>query len=147
MSNYSKEEIAAFKEKDLRISRLAILKSLIEKCSEEDVYGVDKIVELMAKYIDYVYEERKETTKRGQVASVGDSTEGIKWEQIAKGLNLAIPNSQNIKILNQVIDEYKKAHKASANPPDILVHIISTFGKYPHNPESVSKIVSSFFER
>ena len=144
---YSKEEIKAFAEKDLRISKLAIIKSLIEKCSEEDVYEVCKITDLAKKYIDYVYEERKETTKRGQVASVGDNTEGIKWEQIAKGLNLAIPNSQNVKILNQVTDEYKKAYKASANPSDILVHIINTFGKYPHNPESVGKVVSLFFER
>ena len=150
---YSKEEVKAFAEKDLRITKLAILKSLIEKLSEEDVNEVCKITDLVEKYVDYVYEERrdkqehKETTKRGQVASVGDNTEGTKWEQIALGLNLAIPNSQNIKILNQVADEYKKAYKASANPSDILVHVINTFGKYPHNPESVSKIVSSFFER
>ncbi len=144
---YSKEEVKAFAEKDLRISKLAIVKSLIEKLSEEDTYEVEKVTNLAEKYVDYVYKERKETTKRGQVASVGDNTEGTKWEQIALGLNLAIPNSQNIKILNQIADEYKKAHKASANPSDILVHVINTFGKYPHNPESVSKVVSSFFER
>ena len=144
---YTKAEIKVFEDKELRIVRQAILKKLIEKCKLEDVYEVSKVTELSEKYVDYVYEERKETTKRGQVASVGDNTEGTEWEQIAKGLNLAIPNSQNIKILNQVTDEYKKAYKASANPSDILVHIINTFGKYPHNPESVSKIVSSFFER
>ena len=144
---YTKAEIKVFEDKELRIVRQAILKKLIEKCKLEDVYGVDKVTELTERYVDYVYTERKETTKRGQVASVGDNTEGTEWEQIAKGLNLAIPNSQNIKILNQVTDEYKKAYKASANPSDILVHIINTFGKYPHNPESVSKIVSSFFER
>ena len=163
MSKYSKEEIKVFEDKELRIVRQAILKKLIEKCKLEDVYEVSKVTELSEKYVDYVYEERrdkqehrdstkrKETTKRGQVASVGDDTEGIEakptsyaeWEQIALGLNLAIPNSQNIKILNQVADEYKKATKASANPKDILVHIINTFGKYPHNPESVSKVVES----
>ena len=144
---YTKEEIKVFEDKELRIVRQAIMKKLIEKCKLEDVYGVTKITELTEKYVDHVYTERKETTKRGQVASVGDNAEGTKWEQIALGLNLAIPNAANIKILNQVVDEYTMAHKASANPKDILVHIINTFGKYPHNPESVSKIVSSFFER
>ena len=140
---YSKEEIKAFAEKDLRISKLAIIKSLIEKCSEEDVYEVCKITDLAKKYIDYVYEERKETTKRGQVASVGDNTEGTEWEQIAKGLNLAIPNSQNIKMLNLLLDEYKKAYKASANPSDILVHIINTFGEYPTKTKSEETVVKS----
>ena len=152
---YSKEEIKAFAQKDLRISKLAIVKSLIEKLPLEEIYEVNKVEKLAERYVDYIYAERKETTKRGQakptsyadVASVGDNTEGTKWEQIAKGLNLAIPNSQNIKILNQVTDEYKKAYKASANPDDILVHIINTFGKYPHNPESVEKVVQSFNER
>ena len=160
--------MAYSKEEGLVISKLAILKSLIENCSKEDIYEVKKITELVEKYIDYVYKERKkiterkETTKRGQVASVGDNAKGTeakptsfaKWEQIALGLNLAIPNSQNIKILNQIADEYKKATKASANPKeakptssaDILVHIMDTFGKYPHNPESVSKVVESLLE-
>jgi len=150
---WTKEDVKSFAEKDLRISKLAITKSLIEKLPLEEIYDVNEVKELAEKYIDYVYEERrdkperKETTKRGRVASVGDNTEGTKWEQIAVGLNIAIPNSQNIKILNQVADEYKKAHKAIANPNDILVHIINTFGKYPTKTESVSKVVESFIER
>ena len=138
---WTKEEIKSFAEKDLRISKLAITKSLIEK--SEDIYDVQKVTDLVEKYIDYVYEERKETTKRGQVASVGDNTEGTEWEQIAKGLNLAIPNSQNIKMLNLLLDEYKKAYKASANPSDILVHIINTFGEYPTKTKSVETVVKS----
>lgn len=153
MANYSPEEIAAFKEKDLRISRLAILKSLIEK--SEDIYAVQKITELAEIYIDYVYSERiaerRDATKRGQAGCVASDAKGIEakptssaeWEQIAKGLNLAIPTSQNIKILNLVAIEYKKAYKASANPSDILVHIINTYGKYPTKTESVEKVVQS----
>jgi len=149
MSNYSKEEIAAFNEKDLRISKLAITKSLIEK--SEDIYDVQKITDLVEKYIDYVYTERRDATKRGQAeptssadaGCVASNTEDTNWEQIAEGLNLAIPTSQNIKILNRVVDEYKKAHKASANPTDILTHIIDTFGKYPTNTESVEKVLKS----
>ena len=151
---YSDVDKQEFRNKDLRISKLAIVKSLIEKCSEEDVYEVERITELAEKYIDYVYEERrnkserKDATKRGQTGCVASNTKHEpNWEQVAIGLNFAIPNSQNIKILNRVADEYKKAYKANANPKDILVHIMSAFGKYPHNPESASKIVSSFFER
>jgi len=139
---YSKEEIKAFAEKDLRISKLAIVKSLIEKLDLEDVYEVSKVTELAEKYIDYVYEERKETTKRGFAGCVASNTKPD-WGQIAVGLNLAIPNSQNIKILNQVLGEYKKANKASANPNDVLVHILNTFGKYPSKQESIKTVLES----
>lgn len=138
---YTKEEIKAFAEKDLRISKLAITKSLIEK--SEDIYDVGKVTKLAEKYVDYVYAERKDATKRGKAGCVASDTKQINWEQIATGLNFAIPNATNIKILNQVADEYKKATKANANPNDILIHILNTFGKYPHNPESVEKVVKS----
>jgi len=134
MSNYTPKEVAEFRAKDLRITKLAILKSLIEKLDLEKVYDVQEVIELSEKYVGYVYKER--STK-------GGDAECVEWEQIAIGLNLAIPNSQNIKILNQVLDEYKKATKASANPKDILVHIINTFGKYPTKTESMSKVVKS----
>ena len=142
---YSNAEIRAFAEKDLRISKLAITKSLIEK--SEDIYDVEKVTELAEKYIDYVYEERR-STKRGNAGCVASSAKHkTNWEQIAIGLNLAIPNATNIKMLNLLLDEHKKAYKASANPSDILVHILETFGRYPAKTESVSKVVQSFIER
>ena len=142
---YSSEEIAGFKAKDLRISKLAILKSLIEKCSEEDVHEVKKIVELAEEYINYVYAER--STKRGSVGCVADSTKhSINWEQLAEGLNLAIPNAGNVKILNQVMDEYKQAHKASANPKEVLTCCIGKFGAYPAKSSSVEKVVRQLLE-
>lgn len=139
---YTKDEIKSFAEKDLRISKLAITKSLIEK--SEDIYDVQKVTELAEKYIDYIYAKRNDNTKRGSADCEISDTKLTDWKQVAIGLNLAIPTCQNIKILNQVLDEYKKAHKASANPRDILVHILNTFGKYPAKTESVSKVVSSF---
>jgi len=146
MVAYTKDEIKAFVDKDLRISKLAITKSLIEK--SEDIYAVQKITELAEKYIDYVYEER--SAKRGSVNSVVDKAKPTEWEKVAVGLNLAIPNSQNIKMLNQLADEYKEAQKASDNPSEynwsrstILVHILNTFGQYPTKTESVKKIVES----
>ena len=144
MSNYSKEEVKAFAEKDLRISKLAILKSLIENCSEEEMYEVNKVTKLAERYIDYVYAERKDAIKRGQAGCVaGDDTKGIKWEQVAERLNLAKPNTENTKILNRVLDAYKQVNKASANPSDVLVHIVNTFGAYPTKTESVKIILKS----
>lgn len=142
MSSYSKAEIRVFEDKELRIVRQAILKKLIEVCKQEDVYEVQKVTELGEKYVDYVYSER--STKRGQVGCVVSNTKHKpNWEQVAIGLNLAIPNAENIKILNQVIDEYKKAYKASANPKDVLVSILDTFGRYPTKTESVSKVIEN----
>ncbi len=144
MSNYSKEEVKAFAEKDLRISKLAIVKSLIEKLDLEDINEVGKVTKLAEKYIDYVYAKRKDTTKRGEAGCVASSTEHKpNWEQVAIGLKLAIPNATNIKILNQVTGEYNKAHKASANPKDILVHILDKFGRYPAKTESVKVVLES----
>lgn len=142
--SYTETEKQIFRDKELRIVRQAILKKLIEVCKQEDVYGVQKVTELTEKYVDYVYTERSDTTKRGSVGCVTDNTKyKPNWEQIAIGLNLAIPNATNIKMLNLVMDEYKKAYKASANPKDILVHILKTFGTYPTNPVSVEKVISS----
>lgn len=154
---YTKEEIKVFEDKELRIVRQAILKKLIDNCSKEDVYGVTKVTELTERYVDYVYSERsngaerRDATKRGlakptssaDAGCVASNTEGTKWEQIAQGLNLAIPNSQNIKMLNLLLDEYKKAYKASANPDSILVHIINTFGEYPTKTKSVETVLKS----
>ena len=146
---YSETEIKAFAEKDLRISKLAITKSLIEKLPLEEIYEVQKVTELSEKYIDYIYAERQSkcSTKGGQAGCVAsDAKHQVNWEQIAIGLNLAIPNAENIKILSQIADEYKKAYKASANPKDILVHILNTFGKYPKSQSSVEKVVKSLTE-
>ena len=95
---YSKEEVKAFENKDLRISKLAITKSLIEKLPLEDIYDVKKVTELVEKYINYVYEER--STKGGSVGCVADSIKLPNWEQLAEGLNFAIPNAENIKLYN-----------------------------------------------
>jgi len=144
---YTKAEIKVFEDKELRIVRQAILKKLIEKCKLEDVYEVSKVTELSEKYVDYVYEERQQKSernaKRGNAGCVASNTEGVKWEQIAQGLNLAIPNSQNIKMLNLLLVEYKEAYKASANPTDILVHTINAFGTYPTKTKGVETVLKS----
>jgi len=129
---YTEKEIKSFAEKDLRISKLAIVKSLIEKLSLEDIYGVNKIIDLSEKYIDYVYSERK-----------GDTEMAIDWAHLAEGLNLAKPNTANIKILNLLLDKYKQVNKASANPSDVITHIFRRFGKYPEKQNSIKIILES----
>jgi len=136
---YTKEEIKSFAEKDMRISKLAIVKSLIEKLPLEDVYDVEKITTLAEKYVNYVYLEHKSVKDD----SKRDTKHEPNWEQLAIGLNLAVPNSQSIKILNLIMDEYKKAYKASANPKKVLVHILGKFGKYPAKTESVKIVLDS----
>ena len=133
---YTKEEIQGFKEKDLRISKLAILKSLIEKCDLEDVNEVLPITGRVDRYMEYI-----NGVTGGCVAT---SEEVVDWGEIAVGLNLAIPNATNIKMLNVLLDEHKKAgKKASANPSDILTHIINRFGQLPTKLESVKKILET----
>ena len=143
MPKYSKEEIKVFEDKELRIVRQAILKVLIKACKQEDIYGIDKVTELSEKYVDYVYSERKTERKMGCASGVTGEKEEIKWVELAKGLNLAIPNEENIKILNLIIDEYNKTHKASTNPIEVLSHIMATFGKYPISQKSVSVVLDS----
>jgi hypothetical protein len=139
---YTTSEIKGFAEKDLRISKLAITKSLIEKLPLEEIYEVGKITDLAEKYIVYIYKERRNVAKRGSVGDVADNTKHfVNWEQLAIGLNLAIPNAMNVKILNQVMDEYKQANKASANPKDVLTCCMQKFGTYPTKTGSVKKVV------
>jgi len=139
MPNYTKEEIKAFEQKDLRIARESILKPLIERLDLEDVENVQKVTEICEKYINYVYNG----VNGSNVVTIQDD---IDWEGIAKGLNLAEPNGTNIKILNLIVDEYNKSHKASANPADILSTISNQFGKYPTNKASVPQVLETLTE-
>ena len=107
----------------------------------EDVYEVNKICGIADKYVSYVYNINENPTAIGCVADGSKVT--YNWAEIAEGLNLAIPNEENIKILNLLVDEYKKANKASANPSLILSHIMSSFGRYPTNEGSVGIILNS----
>jgi len=137
---YSKEEIKSFEAKDLRISKLAIIKSLIEKLDVEVVNEVNEIICLADKYIDYVYSEKKEI----KVNLEDEKEVEISWVQIAEGLNLAIPNAINIKMLDAVSDEYNKAHKASINPSELLSYIMTKFGRYPSKQQNVDKVLESY---
>jgi len=139
---YSDDEIAAFAAKDLRITKLAIQKELIRKLDMEDVREPeDTLFELCDKYVKYTYEPIKET-------NLEDEKEmKISWVQIAEGLSLAIPDATNIKMLDVIVDEYKKAHKASINPSELLSYITTKFGRYPSKQQNVDKVLELYSKR
>ena len=140
--SYSSEEIAAFAAKDLRITKLAIQKELIRKLDMEDVCEPkNTLFELCDKYVKYTYEPIKET-------NLEDEKEmEISWVQIAEGLSLAIPDAANIKMLDVIADEYKKAHKASINPSDLLSYVTTKFGRYPSKQQNVDKVLEALSKR
>ena len=132
---YSKEDKEAFRLKDERIAKQALLKSLIEKCDIQDVYDVTLICELADKYLQYV------NGVSGNVVATKDS---VDWESTAEGLNIVVPNAENIKILDLIVSEYKnQTGDNNIIPANVLTHILKYFGRYPAKQESVSKVVSS----
>ena len=137
---YSKEEIKSFEAKDLRISKLAIIKKLIEKLDIEEVQEPENTVfPLVNKYVNYVYEEKENEVKMEDKKEVS-----ISWVQTAEGLSLAIPDATNIKMLDMLSREYNKAHKASINPSDLLSFIMTKFGRYPTKQQNVVKVLELY---
>lgn len=133
--SYSKEEIAGFELKDRRISKLAILKSLIERVSLEEIYETNKVCELADKYITYVYNGVKPAVCNSEVVAE------TSWEEVAKRINVTIPNETNIKVLNVLIDKYKNKFKVGVNKATLLSHIVKAHGKYPTNLNSVEVVL------
>lgn len=132
--SYTKEEIAGFEAKDLRISKLAITKSLIDKLPLEDVYDETKVTELADKYVDYIYGVKPAVCSSKVEAEVS-------WVVVAKAINIAIPNEVNVKILDVLMSKYKNKFKANIAKSTILCHIIKAHGKYPTNTKSVELIL------
>ena len=133
---YSKEEIKGFEAKDLRINRVALLKSLIES-GRNSVNEIAENKEIAEQYVGYIY---------NGVTGIGVDTgkdESINWVDLALELNLAIPNGTNVKVLNALWDEYKNIAKASAKPAALLIHIIDKFGKFPSKPDSIELVLDS----
>ena len=143
MAQYSRDEIKGFEEKDLRISKLAILKSLIEKLPEKEVYNTICVCELAEQYIDYVY-EKKQVARSDKVATdiYGEKPPIDSWEQAAKMRHYVIPNETNIKVLNLFVDKYEKKFRTSVSKDAVLSHIIIGHGTYPTKSKSVELILS-----
>lgn len=139
MGNYSKEEIQNFKDKDLRITKLAILKELINKLDTEDVTEPERMLfELTNQYVNYTYKSMK------RVKEVQEKT--ISWVHLAEGLGLPEPSQPNIKILDAVMVEYKQANRANLNPSNLLQYLIKAFGGYPTKQAGIATILKQYKE-
>lgn len=137
--SYSEAEIKAFAEKDLRISKLAIIKSLIEKLDSEEIYEPEeKLFPLADRYVNYVYEKINIVKLEAKVEDV------INWVTTAESLNLAIPKGNEIKALDTLIDKCKKSNPASANHSALLVHIMNKYGRYPTTQQNVAKVLETY---
>lgn len=139
MANYSKEEIESFEKKDLRINRVAILKSLIESGK----VGVNEVLEncqIAEQYVEFIYnglpceKEKKQETKIKE----------IDWEEEAKLMEVPIPTVQNIKVLTAIKAEFKKrSGGVEICPNHLLDQVYKKFGKYPTSVSSVETVLKS----
>ncbi len=143
MGGYSKEDRDEFKAKDRRISRLATIRDCISKLGDFDELLARKqeVTEVSEYLVQYVYNGLENGAASSDVAT--GTEEAINWEEVAGYGGLAIPNEVNVKILNLIIDELRKADKAVPTPTELLTHIIDRFGSYPTNKVSVDKVVKS----
>ena len=136
MGNYSEQEIKAFAEKDLRITKLAILKELIARLDMEYVTEPEEMLFPLAnKYVKYTYEQMKEEQP-------DNST--ISWVHLAEGLGLPEPSHLTIKILDAVKAEYKQANREDLNASNLLQFLMKEFGGYPTKQAGVVTILRKY---
>ena len=130
---YSEKEIKAFEAKDLRINRVALLKSLIESGRNTNE-NVEENKEIADKYVKYIY---------GLEVVCNDKKEAeIDWKSEAESMGVPIPTPENIKILRLVMDEYKKVKGGVKIAPNTLLNTIyKARNKYPTNVSSVSLVL------
>ena len=132
---YSKEDKEQFRLKDLRINRVALLKSLIES-GRNSANEIKENCEMADEYIAYIY-----SNKEGS-----DQCQNVDWVGIAKELNLDIPNEKNVKALDFCWEQCKKQFKLSANPAILISHIIDKYGRYPTTKSGVETIIKQLKE-
>ena len=140
---YSAEEIKAFADKDLRITKIAICKSLIEKLSMEEINDTEKVFELADKYVDYIYGVSALDSRTHVDKGIESGTEPE--ERVVYKLDLAsIPNEAETKILDAIFAEYKSQcpKGKTLNYTKLCNSTIKAFGKYPTSKSSVSKVMS-----
>jgi len=134
--NYTKEEVAAFEAKDLRINKVAVIKSLIES-GRNSANEVKENCMMVEQYVKYIYEVPEENGKLEK-----DTAKEVKWSDA-----IVQPTENEIKILDAIWSEYEKdcyngiemAKYASRHT--LCKLIIDIFGKYPTNKNSISKVM------
>ena len=147
---YSKGEIAGFEAKDLRITKIAVCKSLIEKLSVEEINDTEKVFELADKYVDYIYGNVDKGIESGTVSDLSkksdSSVERCDFATIASMNKLPIPTEKEIVILTELYHEYKnlipKEQASEINSAGLCSEVIKAFGKYPSIKNSIEKVLS-----
>jgi len=142
MGQYSAEEIVAFNEKDLRINRVAICKSLIESGRNKS-NEVKENCEMANAYVEFVYNGLPDAgvgDRQSVKALVVPDTSTIDWIGLAKDNKLAVPD--NVKVLDRLWDEYKKEYGVGSNPAKLLSDVYSAFHKYPTKMDSIKTVLT-----
>lgn len=134
MSNYTKEEIAEFKAKDKRISKIAILKSLIEGFGESETLDVQKMCKTADEFVQYIYNGLGSKTVGKVEEPFVDNVETMET------VELPTPNAIQSNIINEIMESYKSVG-VPADRDLLKAAIIKEFGKYPSNKSSVDKIM------
>ncbi|MBE3037083.1 MAG: hypothetical protein IMZ70_08410 [Candidatus Atribacteria bacterium] len=144
MGQYSSEEVKAFDKKDLRINRVAILKSLLES-GRNNEEQIKENCEMANAYVEFVYNGLPDVgVDIGQsvkVLVVPDTVEcTIDWKVVATDNKLAVP--ENIKVLDRLWDEYKKEYGVGSNPAKLLSDVYGAYHKYPTKMDSIETVLT-----
>ena len=144
MSNYSSEEIKVFEDKDRRINRVAILKSLIGS-GRNNEEQIKENCEMANAYVEFVYnglpDVGVDVGQGVQVLVAPDTMEStIDWKSIATDNKLAVP--ENIKVLDRLWDEYKKEYGVGSNPAKLLSDVYNAYHKYPTKMDSIETVLT-----
>ena len=144
MGQYSAEEIKGFNEKDLRINRVAICKSLIESGRNKS-NEVKENCEMANAYVEFVYNGLSDAgvgDGHGDLIPVVSNTpeeSTVDWIGLAKDNKLAVPD--NIKVLDRLWDEYKKEYGVGSNPTKLLSDVYGAYHKYPTKMDSIKTVL------
>lgn len=128
MANYTAEEIEAFRLKDLRIARSAMLKSLIEGFGESETLDVQKMCKIADGFVYYIYN------------GLGGKTEEPYINDV-ETIELPTPNAAQSEVLNAIIDKWSQVDFV-VDREKLKAAIINEFNKYPSNLSSVDKVMS-----
>ena len=153
MGNYSKDEIAEFKAKDIRISRSGIVQALIQSgvFSKDEIVSGLQVIPIAEMYLRWVWDEkepvRTEDKKNVEKSVELPCNEGMTdWEGIAEKSNLPIPTQPQIELLHVLFMNYRQISNVEAsklNIAKLLGQIIKKFGKYPSKESSIKIVMES----
>ena len=140
---YAESEKQEFRDKDLRITGVAIIKSLIES-GRNSANEIKENCEITGQYVNYLYGELKRDKKDQPVVCSDKAVLEVDWKQEAESMDVPIPTKENIKVLLSIMEEYKKYSVVEISPNNLLATIYKAYNKYPTNKASTSKILELF---